>query len=193
MIKTCIVTQLKTYCERNISNICLKIDQKSTTLSSPILMIRKLTNRILHQRRGTLDGQPTTKKNELNKTKEVVFFCIPTFVKVLTWLKDIVLSMHRKEGEVLVLYANQLVQNHTNGFLKIVGCEGCMAWLWEDWMKRTFVDLERTQGVAYQEILNKFDSTWDVKGLIVTRSNLVTTWKEMSQMSTISWFPLRLC
>jgi hypothetical protein len=33
---------------------------------------------------------------------------------------------------------------------------------------------------------------WGVKGLIVTRSNLVVTWKNRPQMSIISWLPLRL-
>ena len=33
--------------------------------------------------------------------------------------------------------------------------------------------LEKAPDVAYQDVLNEFISTWGVKGLIVTRSNLV--------------------
>jgi hypothetical protein len=40
--------------------------------------------------------------------------------------------------------------------------------------------------------LNKFNSTWRIKSLIVTRSNLVVTWIVRSQMSIISWYPLKL-
>ena len=40
--------------------------------------------------------------------------------------------------------------------------------------------------VAYHDILSKFDLTWGVKGLIVTGSNLVVTWKDRLQMSIIS-------
>ena len=46
--------------------------------------------------------------------------------------------------------------------------------------------------VANHEILNKFDLTWGVKGLIVTQSNLVVTWKDRPQTSIISWFSLGL-
>lgn len=43
--------------------------------------------------------------------------------------------------------------------------------------KRTLSDLEDAPAVAYQDFLNKFDSTLGVKGLIMTHSNLVVTWK----------------
>ena len=36
--------------------------------------------------------------------------------------------------------------------------------------------------VAYQDNLEEFDSIWGVKGLIVTRSNLVVTWKVRPHM-----------
>ena len=41
--------------------------------------------------------------------------------------------------------------------------------------KQTFSDLEKALGVAYHDVLSEFDSIWGVKGLIVTRSNLVVT------------------
>ena len=47
--------------------------------------------------------------------------------------------------------------------------------------------------VACHDILNIFNLTWGVKGLIVTHGNLVVTWKDRPQMSIVSWFPLRLC
>ena len=46
--------------------------------------------------------------------------------------------------------------------------------------------------VAYHDVFKEFDTIWGVKTLIVTRSNLVVTWMDRTQMSTISWFPLRL-
>jgi hypothetical protein len=58
--------------------------------------------------------------------------------------------------------------------------------------KQMLRDLEKAPDVAYHDILNKFDLIWGVKGLIVTRSNLVPTWKDRPQMSIISRFPLRL-
>lgn len=53
-------------------------------------------------------------------------------------------------------------------------------------------DSEKASDVAYQDVLNKSDSTWGVKGLIVIWSNLVITSKVRPHMSIISWFPLRL-
>ena len=50
-------------------------------------------------------------------------------------------------------------------------------------------NLEKSPDVAYHDILNKFDSTWAVKGLIVTCINLVVTWKVRPHMGIISWFP----
>jgi hypothetical protein len=43
--------------------------------------------------------------------------------------------------------------------------------------KRTLLDLEKAPNVAYQYVFNGFNSAWGVKGLIVTRSNLVITWE----------------
>ena len=42
----------------------------------------------------------------------------------------------------------------------------------------------------YQDFLNEFDSTWGVKGLIVTLSNSVITSKVRPHMGIISWSPL---
>ena len=39
------------------------------------------------------------------------------------------------------------------------------------------MDLEEAPDVAYQDVLEEFDLVWCVKGLIVTWSNLVVTWK----------------
>jgi hypothetical protein len=49
---------------------------------------------------------------------------------------------------------------------------GRIEWKW------TLRDLEKAPDVAYHDILDKFDLIWGVKGLIVTRSNLVVTWKD---------------
>jgi len=57
---------------------------------------------------------------------------------------------------------------------------GRIEWKW------TLRDLEKAPDVAYHDILNNFDLIWGVKGLIVTRSNLVVTWKDRPQMSIIS-------
>ena len=38
---------------------------------------------------------------------------------------------------------------------------------WSEW-KWTLLDLEKGPDVAYQDVLNEFDLTWGVKGLIVT-------------------------
>ena len=40
--------------------------------------------------------------------------------------------------------------------------------------------------VAYQDVLNEFDSTLGVKKLTVTRSNLVVTWMDKPHMGIIS-------
>ena len=63
---------------------------------------------------------------------------------------------------------------------------GRIEWQW------TLVDLEKALDTSYQDILNDFDSTWGVKGLIVTWSNLVVTWKVRPHMGIISWSPLTL-
>ena len=39
--------------------------------------------------------------------------------------------------------------------------------------KHTLVDLEKAGDMVYQDILNEIDSTWGVKGLIVTWSSLL--------------------
>ena len=52
--------------------------------------------------------------------------------------------------------------------------------------------MEKALDLAYQDVLNEFDSVMGVKGLIETRSNLVVTWKVRPQTDTTSWFPLRL-
>ena len=38
--------------------------------------------------------------------------------------------------------------------------------------QRTLHDFGKTPDIPYEDVLNKFDSVWSVKGLIVTRSNL---------------------
>ena len=73
--------------------------------------------------------------------------------------------------------------------------------------KRILADLEKAMEVAYQDVLYEFDSTWVVKGLIMTYSNLVVTWKVRPHMGIISsslfgvhyfseavvlWFPYNL-
>ena len=42
--------------------------------------------------------------------------------------------------------------------------------------KRNLSDLEKALDVAYQDVLNEFDSTWGVKSLIMNHSNLVVIW-----------------
>ena len=49
--------------------------------------------------------------------------------------------------------------------------------------KRTLEGLEMAPDMAYEDILNDFDSTWGVKGFIMTRSNLVVTCKVWPQMA----------
>ena len=55
--------------------------------------------------------------------------------------------------------------------------------------QRTLQDMEKALDVTYQDILREFDSGWCVKSLIVTRSNLVITWKIRPWMDIISWSP----
>lgn len=50
--------------------------------------------------------------------------------------------------------------------------------------------LEKAPDVAYQDVLNGFDSTWGVKGLIETHSNLVAVWKVRPHIDIICWSPL---
>ena len=47
-------------------------------------------------------------------------------------------------------------------------------------------DLAKAPNVAYNDILNNFDLTWRVKGLIETWSNLVGICEDRPQMSIIS-------
>ena len=56
---------------------------------------------------------------------------------------------------------------------------GRIEWEW------TLKDLEEAPDVAYQDIVKKFDSTWGIKNLIMTRSNLVVTWMDKPHMSII--------
>lgn len=49
----------------------------------------------------------------------------------------------------------------------------------------TLLDLEKTLDIAYDD-LKKFDKIWCVKGLIITRNNIVLTWKVTPWMSIIS-------
>ena len=50
----------------------------------------------------------------------------------------------------------------------------------------TLLDLNKASDVAYEDVLNEFDSVWCVKGLIVTHIDIVVTWKVRPQMGTIS-------
>ena len=43
-----------------------------------------------------------------------------------------------------------------------------------------------------QDVLKEFDLIWSVIIFIMTRNNLVVTWKNRLQMGIISWFPLGL-
>ena len=43
--------------------------------------------------------------------------------------------------------------------------------------QQSLSDLEKASDIACQDVLNKFDAIWGVKGLIVTCSNFVVTWK----------------
>jgi hypothetical protein len=52
--------------------------------------------------------------------------------------------------------------------------------------QQTLQDLQKAPNVAYQDVLKEFDSVWCIKGLIVTRSNLVVTWKVRPWMDIIS-------
>lgn len=52
--------------------------------------------------------------------------------------------------------------------------------------KRTLSDLDKASFVVYQDVLNEFDSTREVRGLIVTWSNLDVTWKARPHMGIIS-------
>lgn len=51
----------------------------------------------------------------------------------------------------------------------------------------------KASDVTYQYLLKNIDLIWGIKGLIITRSNLVVTWKIRTHMNIISWFPHELC
>jgi hypothetical protein len=52
--------------------------------------------------------------------------------------------------------------------------------------QRSLHDLEKVPNVAYQDVLTEFDLVCCVKGLIVTCSNLMVTWKLRPQMGIVS-------
>ena len=52
------------------------------------------------------------------------------------------------------------------------------------------MDLEKALDVDFQDILNDINSMWGVKGLILTCSNLVVTWKVRPWLDIISCCPL---
>lgn len=58
--------------------------------------------------------------------------------------------------------------------------------------KQTFWDLEKALDVANQDVMYKFNMAWEVKGLVMTQSNLVVMWKVTRHMGLISWVPLGL-
>ena len=43
--------------------------------------------------------------------------------------------------------------------------------------QQTLQDLEKAPDITYLDVPKKLDSVWCVKGLIVTRSDLMVTWK----------------
>lgn len=43
--------------------------------------------------------------------------------------------------------------------------------------QRTLMDLGEAPGMAYQDVLETFDSVWCGKGLLVTHNKLAVTWK----------------
>jgi hypothetical protein len=54
--------------------------------------------------------------------------------------------------------------------------------------QRTLADSKKAPEVAYQDDLNEFDSTWGVKGLIMTWNNLVVTSRVRPHVDIISLF-----
>jgi hypothetical protein len=63
---------------------------------------------------------------------------------------------------------------------------GRIKWQW------TLANLEKAPDVAYRDVLDEFNSIWETKGLIVTRSSLVVMWKVRPRMGIISWSHLGL-
>ena len=56
-------------------------------------------------------------------------------------------------------------------YVEFPTCYGRLEW------QRTLNELGKAPDFAYQENLREFDIIWCVKGLTVTRRNLVVTWK----------------
>ena len=52
--------------------------------------------------------------------------------------------------------------------------------------KQTLSNLEKALDIGYRGILKEVDSIWSVKGLSMTSSNLVDTWKVKPHMGIIS-------
>ena len=74
--------------------------------------------------------------------------------------------------ELSTKFNNGMLRKHVKSFGTPLHDYGRVEW------KRTLNDLEEAPDVAYQGILKEFDSTWGVKNLIVTQSNLVVTWMD---------------
>lgn len=47
--------------------------------------------------------------------------------------------------------------------------------------------IEKVPNVAYEDVIHNIMSIWCVKGLIITHSNFMATWKVRPQMGIISW------
>ena len=98
------------------------------------------------------------------------------------------LFMLVSNGDGVYMYSGviiiHLIQHTKNSNLVKVNIYTCMEW--------ELKSLCYFPDVAYQDVLNEFDSTWGVKGLMMIRSNLIVTWKDRPHMSIISWFPLGL-
>lgn len=52
--------------------------------------------------------------------------------------------------------------------------------------QRSLHDLEKIPDVAYQDVLTEYGLVCCIKGLIVTCSNLMVTWKLRPQMGIVS-------
>jgi hypothetical protein len=52
--------------------------------------------------------------------------------------------------------------------------------------------LDKALDIAYQDVINQFDLAWGVKGLVMTQSNSMVTWKVRRHMGLISRVPLGL-
>ena len=56
--------------------------------------------------------------------------------------------------------------------------------------QRILKALERARDVAYDNVLRVSDKVWCVKGLIITRNNLVVSWKTRPRMGIITQCPV---